>query len=238
MTGPNGEDLSSGDTQVADFETLVPWTRPGVIAIKEFDVGTIGAAQGISIFQNAPVNLKLRAHVEIFFSQNEAISDADFDTITGGTGIELWNPHEWAKLSASGSTLWEAGFDDIDRTYRGFRVIDPTDNDYSSGNIDLSGNVKMGILLLAWQNGRYFGRFSPFTNETANDSGAITDGTVLATGTVSGGPDKPEGKIWMIDVQNPKAFTDVDGVDYYKKTFVWSYVPDFENGEDIWDDAP
>jgi hypothetical protein len=230
VTGPNGEDLSAGDTQVADFQTLVPWTRPGVIGINQFDVGDTGDATGISIYQTPPVQMKLRAHVEIFYSQDAAISDADFDTITGGTGVEFWNPDEWAKLVGGMVPEYESSnIEDIDRTYRGFRVITASDAAYSSSRTT-SGVVNHGEVLLAWQNGRFFGKFTSF-------DAVLPNGTTVAEGAVSGGPVRPEGKIWVVDVQNPKAFTDMDGNDYYKKTYVWSYIPDFDLGEDIWDDA-
>jgi hypothetical protein len=173
--------------------------------------------------------MKVRAHVEIYFSKSEAISDSVFDTITGGTGVALWNPEGWATLDGSGANGYN--LDEINRTYRGFRMVDSTDSIYSENypKYGTSATAIAGNVVLLYYNPGWFGKFK----ETW-----AAEGTVVGEASLSGGPEKPEGKIWMLDVQNPKAFTDVDGVDYYKKTYVWTYIPDFEAGEDIWDDAP
>ena len=229
ITAPDGTDITDGenDKKVADFETLTSWTRPGVVAISETIRGATSATS-INVWQKPPCQMKVRAHVEIYFSKSEAISDTSFDTITGGTGVALWNPDNWVALD--GKSAGTYAVDEVNRTYRGFRAVDSTDAIYSAidPKYGTTGNAKQGRNLLVYINPGWFGKFF--------ETGAA-DGTTIATATLSGGPSKPEGKIWMLDVQNPKAFTDVDGVDYYKKTYVWSYIPDFEAGEDIWDDA-
>ena len=231
MTAPDGTDITDGDNdkKVADFETLANWTRPGVVALSEKIKGTSSAATKVNVWQQAPCEMKVRAHVEIYFSKSETISDSVFDSITGGTGVKLWNPEDWATLDGSGAN--DHSVDEINRTYRGFRVVDPTDVIYSEG-YPKYGTFAEAIAdrnLLIYYSAGWFGQFR------YSDS---LEAIVIGEASLSGGPEKPEGKIWMLDVQNPKAFTDVDGVDYYKKTYVWTYIPDFEAGEDIWDDAP
>lgn len=242
MNSPDGSDLVDGanDKKVASFETLTNWTRPGVVGLQTIIRVTGTSATSVKVWQRAPVQMKVRAHVEVYISKSPEISDTGqgipspgFDAITGGSNVKLWNPDSWPTLDGSGVDDWYAP--SINRTYRGFRIIDPTDNDYdntsttrniSESSTATTGNEPFGT---GWYNPEWFGRFLPI--------GDVPDGTIVAEAELAGGPEKPEGKIWMLDVQNPKAFTDVDGVDYYKKTYVWSYIPDFENGEDIWDDA-
>ena len=231
MTAPDGTDITDGnnDKKVADFETLANWTRPGVVALSEKLKNGTSAATKVNVWQQSPCQMKVRAHVEIYFSKSEAISDSVFDTITGGTGVALWNPDGWATLDGSGAN--DHNVDEINRTYRGFRVVDSTDAIYSATypKYGTYAEAIQGRDLLIYYNAGWFGKWF--------ETGAV-EGTVIGEASLYGGPEKPEGKIWMLDVQNPKAFTDVDGVDYYKKTYVWTYIPDFEAGEDIWDDAP
>jgi hypothetical protein len=231
MTAPDGTDITDGDNdkKVADFETLANWTRPGVVALSEKLKNGTSAATKVNVWQQPPCEMKVRAHVEIYFSKSEAISNSVFDSITGGTAIKLWNPEDWATLDGSGAN--DHNVDEINRTYRGFRVVDSTDAIYSATypKYGTYAEAIQGRDLLIYYNAGWFGKWF--------ETGAV-EGTVIGEASLSGGPEKPEGKIWMLDVQNPKAFTDVDGVDYYKKTYVWTYIPDFEAGENIWDDAP
>lgn len=231
ITAPDGTDITDGDNdkKVADFETLANWTRPGVVALSEKLKNGTSAATKVNVWQQPPCQMKVRAHVEIYFSKSEAISNSVFDSITGGIAIKLWNPEDWATLDGSGAN--DHNVDEINRTYRGFRVVDSTDAIYSATypKYGTYAEAIQGRDLLIYYNAGWFGKWF--------ETGAV-EGTVIGEASLSGGPEKPEGKIWMLDVQNPKAFTDVDGVDYYKKTYVWTYIPDFEAGEDIWDDAP
>lgn len=231
MNAPDGSDITDGenDKLVDSFQTLTNWTRPGIVGLIE-DVRGFSATS-VRVWQQAPVQMKVRANVAIYFSKNANISDLDFDTITGGIGVKLWNPDSWPTLD--GDAVGGISAKNLNRTYRGFRVIDSTDSDYSEDYPKLKETAQAihGSELLSWINAQWFGTF-------INVGLTEPDGTVVATANITEGPEKPEGKIWMIDVQNPKAFTDVDGTDYYKKTYVWSYIPDFDAGEDIWDDAP
>jgi len=238
-TAADGTDLvgdGGADKLIDTSYDLINWTRPGVAGIKELDL-SIGSATSVQLHQEAPTQMKIRARIDVYYSTDPTISDADFDTITGGTGVALWNPEVWATLEGDINGNVSAGLNDISRTLRGFRVIDSTDSAYSdSGDtrIKPTGSCKHGYEAVGsgvQQSGKWFNQFSTYNNFSP-------DGLVLATASIVGGPDKPEGKIWMIDVDPSLDFTAMDGTKYYKKVYVWAYIPDFENGEDIWDDAP
>jgi len=246
MTSPDGSDIVDGndDKLVATYEDLANWTRPGILGLveeKRFADTTVDTTR-VAVWQQAPSQMKIRVRVGVYYSKDDSISDADFDTITGGAGVKYWNPDSWAKVEGGSTNNIDATYAGVDTTYRGFRVIDPDDAAYSSSgdtlirdtaNARLGGQAGGDTYLPEW-----FGSFPSNLVAVEPVPPGDANGYVLAVANAVGGPGRPEGKTWMIDVQNPKAFTDVDGVDYYKKTYVWSYIPDFDAGEDIWDDAP
>lgn len=246
MNAPDGSDITDGenDKLVDSFQTLSNWTRPGIVGLEEayrFPSTSIEATR-VQVLQKAPCQMRIRANVEIYFSKNNNIADTDFDTITGGTGVKYWNPDEWVTLEGAGANDIDSLISSVNRTYRGFRAIDSTDADYSATypKNTTSASARAGVgsgVLPVDISPEWFGSY--ITAFIYGGAGSPDpNGLSLADANLVGGPEKPEGKIWMIDVQNPKAFTDIDGVDYYKKTYVWSYIPDFDAGEDIWDDAP
>jgi hypothetical protein len=149
----------------------------------------------------------------------------------------LWNPEVWATLDGSIDGDYVSGLNEISRILRGFRAIDASDDAYeptTSPRIKTTGDCKHGYEASGsglQQKGKWF-------NQVSKYSSFGPDNIVLATASIVGGPSKPEGKIWMLDVDPSLDFTAMDGTKYYKKVYVWTYIPDFENGEDIWDDAP
>lgn len=248
MNAPDGSDITDGenDKLVDSFQTLSNWTRPGIVGIQEEKrfPGTSVLATRVKDWQKAPVQMRVRANVAIYFSKDSNISDADFDIITGKVGVKYWNPDNWTTLIGKSADDIDSLAAAINRTWRGFRRIDPTDADYSetypklSNSADANAGVTSGPLPVE-SYPEWFGQYlQSFVYSGSQDPPPSGNGLTLAEAELIGGPEKPEGKVWMIDIQNPKAFTDVDGTDYYKKTYVWSYIPDFDAGEDIWDDAP
>jgi hypothetical protein len=198
----------------------------------------------VAVWQQAPTEMRVRAHVDVYFSKNDEISDANFDTITGGTGVKYWNPESWAKVEGGSTNNIDAALKSVDRTYRGFRSITSDDSAWTdTENLKLkdSSNARVGVTpqpLAVEYYPEWFGTFISSLIAVEPVPDGEENGYIVATADVVGGPERPEGKIWIIDIQNPKAFTDVDGVDYYKKTYVWTYVPDFDAGEDIFNNAP
>lgn len=239
----DGSDIVNGenDRLVSALMVEMPWTRPGVAAIREFDVGTDlgganGQARGVQLYQqNGPVQLNLRVWRQVWISKNEDWDDADFTSKAQATDATVtiagyWNPYDWAKLRALVSDSIDGlNISDINELLRGYRVITSSDPDYSAtgDTIKSSGEVVHGQYLLAWQNGSFFGRYTNLSNSNGGDT--------VATATISGGPPRPEGSYWMFKVYNDEDFTDEDGTRYYKRVYLWGYVPDFEGGEDIFD---
>jgi hypothetical protein len=235
----DGSDLvgvGGADKLIDTSYDLVNWTRPGVAGVKESDL-LIGSSTSIQLYQSAPTEMKVRARIDVYYSTNNAISDSSFDTITGGTNVKLWNPDVWATLEGDIDGDYVSGLNEISRTLRGFRAIDASDDAYeptTSPRIKTTGDCKHGYEASGsglQQKGKWF-------NQVSKYSSFGPDNIVLATASIVGGPSKPEGKIWMLDVDPSLDFTAMDGTKYYKKVYVWTYIPDFENGEDIWDNAP
>jgi hypothetical protein len=250
INAPDGSDIlgpDDADKAVMYYQDFRPWTRPGIAGIRtRLRLPPDYSATAVSLFQRSPVQMKLRVHIGAIMSKSP---DMTKDTMTAFTGVDrYWNPEKWATLEALPATAGElegdeppppplAIVDDISRTLRGFRKITSDDTDWNGGTLDENnptnikdtGDCKGGNVFLSWVYGQWFGKFLSIST---------TDGTVLGTASIVAGPERPEGKTWVIDMDNDEAFTDEDGVKYYRKFFVWAYVPEFQDGEDVFTDDP
>jgi hypothetical protein len=250
INAPDGSDIlgpDDADKAVMYYQDFRPWTRPGIAGIRtRLRLPPDYSATAVSLFQRSPVQMKLRVHIGAIMSKSP---DMTKDTMTAFTGVDrYWNPEKWATLEALPATAGElegdeppppplAIVDDISRTLRGFRKITSEDSDWNSGTLDENnptnikdtGDCKGGNVFLSWVYGQWFGKFLSIST---------TDGTVLGTASIVAGPERPEGKTWVIDMDNDEAFTDEDGVKYYRKFFVWAYVPELQDGEDVFTDDP
>lgn len=225
---------------------------PGVKALKEYGQGTPGGgvyARSVNDYTvRSPKVVKVRAwRADWITTEDELEMDTYAERLaliqdvlplnTGSSsGPKVWNPTDWARLEGQiVAGLTNVNITDVDNVFRNFRVITSADPDYdntaqggstNNDSISETGSCIFRTFNLAFQNGSWFG--------TITNLGAGQVTTTLGTATLSGGPDRPEGNNWIFEIDKRQDFEDENGVKFYRLSMIFGYVPDFDNGEDMW----
>ena len=191
---------NGGENLVNSYDRHVGWTYPGVVGARSALVRSVVGTATVNVyyFQQSPVQCQIKAKVYVLFTDSQDIDTADY-TYDGASG--LWNPTQWAGGNHAG---WSAGGSPIGDSpgFRGCRVVETEEFDGTTTGFDLAiasdGNGLLGRSLLAGSEYRM---------------------------RVSGGPEKPDGNKYTLDIQVAPAFEDVDGNTVYKKTIVVATIP-------------
>lgn len=242
MQSKDGGDIvgEGGDPKLAhNYRKLIGFTRPGIAAIEtrvvEYQNISGVSPTGIDLIIFPPAQCKVNAFVEVYFQESEETNENDFpiDPDNPTFPMAYWNPSSWAWLEAFPNAADDLLVGNVIKGLRGYRVIDSGDVQYESGTLPFrkeSGEAESDSVLLLTGYGRFFGRVIP--------SAIGGPDVVVGEASLSGGPPRPEGKWWGLDIDIRPAFETTDGKMIYKKTVVYGYVPDFDRGETVFNPNP
>lgn len=220
------------------YTRFVNFSRPGIAAVETRDINylNITALPGdqIELRLFPPVECKVKARVEVYFQESSETAETDFpiDPDNPLSRMVYWNPGTWADLVAIPITRDGQSVNNVIRALRGYRTIEPDDDVYRPDTgakpwVQETGAARGGPGAFSWPYGKFFGTII-FGNP----------GQVVGNAVVSGGPPRPEGKWWGLDVDIRPAFETVDGNIIYKKSVVYAYVPAFDKGETVFNPDP
>lgn len=196
MQDASGSSLvDSGAQPVASHSSLSEFSYPGVVTISSETLAGTGGTYTF-IAKDFSLQPPVVAKVPITIKVSFQTTSAISYTATDG----LWNPTTWAEGSSKGIG-WNYIPFSISKGFRGYR-IDPTQtNSYSDHGTPGTGGTWDMI-----SGKRIFG----------NTTYAIQ---------VVGGPVNPEGGQYTLDYSVSLAFSDVNGVPYYKHKEIVSTIP-------------
>ena len=195
---------NGGENLVNQYDRHVQFTYPGVVGVK---VSSTSAESGDSAenryyYQRSPVQALVKATVYVIFTDSQSVTNSDY---TYDSSEGLWNPSQWAQGDHSAWQYSGSGTHIPFGDSPGFRGCRTVESGEISGVVD---SISETIL--------------------DDDQGLL--GRLILNGSdveisVSGGPDKPDGKKYTTDIQVAAAFEDVDGSTVYKKTIVVATIP-------------
>ena len=198
---------ANGTTPVSQFDQYVDFRYPGEVSIAA-DSDTIGAVSPgtyISYWYSLvpPVTAQIKAKIYVFFQSSDEITDSDL-VYDGALG--LWNPTSWAKgiIDGLGTDFNISSVKPI--------AQDTVFSEYTA--VTGGANIRSGI-------GDYADGFGAF----------LVEGNYICPGatwsiTVSGGPDRPDGKKYVLEAPTlTPAFDDVDGNQVWKKVIIVATIP-------------
>lgn len=169
----------------------------------------------------APVQKKVLTTTFVLYQTSNSVDPANDYTYQGAEA--LWNPGSWAKSTTTGIDVDKKPFS-ISKAYRGYRAPSTFEQ----------FTVVSGIKIRSPYS--YNGRVPYYAPRTVRRK-VFIDGYEMANNSLptielSGGPENPIGRKYVTSVSIDPAFTDVDGVQYYRKIIKVADV----DGEQI-DDA-
>jgi len=207
---------ANGDDPVSEFDQYIGFRYPGEVSIA-YDQDTINnpTTGDVATTWNSywyslipPVTTEVLSRVYVFFQTDDEIVASDL-TYDGALG--LWNPEEWAKGRVDGlgtnynlTTVRQTA---QDKVFNEYTVVTGGNNSYSgtAGYADGTGVNSNGAVLLE---GTYILPDASYSIE------------------VSGGPDRPDGKKYVIQAPTlTPAFDDVDGNQVWKKVIIVATIP-------------
>jgi hypothetical protein len=196
MQDASGSSLvDSGAQPVASHSSLSEFSYPGVVTISSETLAGTGGTYTF-IAKDFSLQPPVVAKVPITIKVSFQTTSAISYTATDG----LWNPTTWAEGSSKGIG-WNYIPFSISKGFRGYR-IDPT------------------------QTNSYSGYGTPGTGGTWDMiSGKRIFGNTTYAIQVDGGPVNPEGGQYTLDYSVSLAFSDVNGVPYYKHKEIVSTIP-------------
>jgi len=205
----------------SEYSTFVPFTYPGVADTVSNTVQSGSFFYG-GTWTSIAYDVKLQPPTTAIIEAKEIIT-YQTDSIIGALDYPLWSPKKWASVESNWS--WVA------------------DNSYvNQGSESISGISKIGSKyqgLPGYRSGE-----SPEVIYNAQGGNSIIVATFFGQNVVPalggrwkgygkiniiGGPENPEGGTYTI--QNPvfeEAFSDLDGIQYYKKTIIVATIPSQE----------
>jgi len=187
------------------FGRMYNFAYPGVVGVSSVTTTAISGDTAINRFfyQQSPTERPIPATSYVFFQTASQPVAGDY---TYGGAVGLWSPSNWARGTYYGWRYQGSNFGTPigeNTGFRGFRTVED-DSEISGVFTSISG--------------------------TATDDDGLS-GTLLLDGTtysisVSGGPEKPDGKTYTLGVIDiAPAFIDVDGTQYYKKIITVATIP-------------
>ena len=209
LTDKDGNPLAGdGSTPVSSYDRYVDFRYPGEVSIAT-DTDTIGtpAATTWNSFWyslNPPVTSRVKARYHVFFQSSSEIAETD---LVYDDALGLWNPISWAKgvVDGLGTNYQISSVRQIaqDKAFTEYTTVEGGNNSYSGtgGFADQPG----GAILV---------------------EGSYITPTAAWSIEVSGGPGRPDGEKYVLDVSFAPAFDDVDGNQIWKKTILVADIPD------------
>lgn len=214
MQTATGGDLTTGTT-VLSFAAKHPFQYPGrakaymttgTSAYTATDAGgqysALFQCQMWDVFMSPPVEVHIDATVKVSYQQSPILS----------LGTTYWNPTEWATIEARFQPTTGLASRTQISALTGYRAI----------------NAGTALNFYAAEK-RCYPSWFPGITWVTNIAYSVMGQTIypLSRGTlvVYGGPVSPEGGTWVIDGKLEPAFTDTNGIQYYRKTEVVAVIP-------------
>lgn len=159
------------------------------------------AAKLYDVFLSPPVDVELDAEITVNYQTSPALS----------LGTAFWNPDTWATMEAryqQNNSI--AAISEI-KSLSGFRAVeDGVPLDFFASTV----TITIPVATTVW-----------VTNFAYSCLGQslypLSDGFIV----ISGGPESPDDKTWILAAHLEPAFVSLDGVQYFRRTQVSAYVP-------------
>ena len=216
VEGEDGTKITGTTPQlVKQSASLEPFNIPGLIRLMKSDKKSAGRGANPPIVTvvnysfelTGPVQTKVPTTTFVLYQTSNSIDEANDYTFNSARA--LWSPGGWAKSRVQGLDIKGKPFS-ISKAYRGYRAPETYDQ-FTVTNGKLNRNAyaypTAAAYLYAMKNTsiRLFIDGYQMSNQTT------------PTISLKGGPENPVGRRYVTNVSISPAFTDVDGVQYYKK---------------------
>ncbi len=222
----NGTKIVGTDPQlVKQSAQHEPFVIPGLVRLLKSERKLPNSSStgeiNYSFDLTAPVQKKVLTTTFVLYQTSNSVDPANDYTYQGAEA--LWNPGSWARSTTTGIDVNRKPFS-ISKAYRGYRAPSTFEQFTVSNGVKIKSSYS------------YADRAAYFFPRTIRRK-VFIDGYEMSTGTtptidLSGGPENPVGRKYVTSVSIDPAFTDVDGVQYYRKIIKVADV----DGEQI-DDA-
>ena len=210
--GEDGTEITgaSPGQLVKQSTSLESFNIPGLVRLmKSGSSGVQGRSSSVnySFDLTGPIQTNVLTTTFVLYQTSNSIDEAN--DYTYNSARALWNPGGWAKSRTSGLDVNNKPFS-LSKAYRGYRAPE-TFEQFTANNGKLNRNVYPYDTYAQY----LFNR--SFLTKVYIDGYQMSSDTV-PTIALSGGPENPVGRRYVTDVSIDPAFTDVNGVQYYKKT--------------------
>jgi hypothetical protein len=210
VEGEDGTEITgvSPGQLVKQSTSLESFNLPGLVRLMKSE-GSGGVINSInySFELTGPIQTKVPTTNFILYQTSSSINEAT--DYTYNSSRALWNPGGWAKSRTSGLDIKGKPFS-LSKAYRGYRAPETFEQfDVTQGKLTLKPYP--------------YGNFAQYFFQQSTITHLYIDGYQMSSLTpptiaLSGGPENPVGRRYVTDVSIEPSFTDVDGVQYYKKT--------------------
>ena len=210
VEGEDGTEITgvSPGQLVKQSTSLELFNLPGLVRLMKSE-GSGGVINSInySFELTGPIQTKVPTTNFILYQTSSSINEAT--DYTYNSSRALWNPGGWAKSRTSGLDIKGKPFS-LSKAYRGYRAPETFEQfDVTQGKLTLKPYP--------------YGNFAQYFFQQSTITHLYIDGYQMSSLTpptiaLSGGPENPVGRRYVTDVSIEPSFTDVDGVQYYKKT--------------------
>lgn len=194
-----------------------PFIIPGLVRLlkseKTLPQGTSVGSTNYSFDLTPPVQQTVLTTTFVLYQTRNSVDPENDYTYQGARA--LWNPGSWAKSTTIGIDKDQKPFT-ISKAYRGYRAPATFEKFKVVGGLLVSDRNRLP------DHGRLAPPRTGYYFSTAARNRVFIDGYEMSIATsptieLSGGPENPVGRKYVTNVSIDPAFTDVDGVQYYKK---------------------
>ena len=216
VEGEDGTKITGTTPQLVKQSTsLEPFNIPGLVRLIKSDKKSGGRGSNPTIVTTVnysfeltgPVQTKVPTTTFVLYQTSNSIDEAN--DYTYNSARALWNPGGWAKSRVQGLDTNGKPFS-ISKAYRGYRAPETYDQ-FTVTNGKLNRNSYAYPTRAAYVIAMKNSSLSVFID------GYQMSSQTVPTISLKGGPENPVGRKYVTNVSISPAFTDVDGVQYYKK---------------------
>ena len=212
VEGEDGTEITgaSPGQLVKQSTSLESFNIPGLVRLMKSGSSGVQGRNGsvnYSFELTGPIQTKVPTTNFILYQTSSSIDEAN--DYTYNSSRALWNPGGWAKSRTSGLDVKGKPFS-LSKAYRGYRAPE-TFEQFTANQGKLNRNEYPYNTYAQYMFNR------SFLTKVYIDGYEMSSDAV-PTIALSGGPENPVGRRYVTDVSIDPAFTDVNGVQYYKKT--------------------